>query len=511
MEITTSIKERLAVLRQEINDHPELFTHLADCYLLTGQPKKAAKTLLEGLEKFPDSVTGWIVKGNLHLKLHQHKQAQAAFKQVLKIDNDIAYAHEKCAESAVSEGNVEWLIYHLKEMARLEPLDEMIQNRLEIEILRRIAIEKGIYSQNEIYEIGAEKLRTSLHEKNLLPKDLSRRNRRNETNDLPMQESDQKTQSISTEEEVKTDTLQILDEEVPSDETGFEESHEEEDKTVHEEEEKTVHDEEDQTVEEELELGAWVDHIDKDDEIWTEKLVDTETETSSINADSSEDLGVHKPKDQDTPDADSEGIIHKSPLMKHLMGKMSEQPASREVHFTREDEDATSAVKDSLATGVFRARTTQPAGKKTQAATPGEKEPSEKEIKRQEEAESKLAQIAKVVTDKEPSKVEDEATDDSAEVPQELLSPSTSKEDGTSIEEQAVESEEPQTCTPSGDEDMHAQHSTRVITKTLAELYSSQGNLMSAIKVYEDLLRRNPDNQTYIEKIAELKAKLGEK
>ena len=50
----------------------------------------------------------------------------------------------------------------------------------------------------------------------------------------------------------------------------------------------------------------------------------------------------------------------------------------------------------------------------------------------------------------------------------------------------------------------------RVATKTLAELYLSQGNLKSSIEVYEDLVEMNPDNESYLERLQALKIRLEE-
>ena len=45
------------------------------------------------------------------------------------------------------------------------------------------------------------------------------------------------------------------------------------------------------------------------------------------------------------------------------------------------------------------------------------------------------------------------------------------------------------------------------MTTTLGEIYAAQGQFEKAIKVYENLLEKNPDNKHYQEKIEELKNK----
>jgi uncharacterized protein HemY len=49
---------------------------------------------------------------------------------------------------------------------------------------------------------------------------------------------------------------------------------------------------------------------------------------------------------------------------------------------------------------------------------------------------------------------------------------------------------------------------TKIMTPTLGEIYLAQGQFEKAVKVYENLLEKTPDNKQYQEKIEELKKKL---
>ncbi|NOY77126.1 MAG: tetratricopeptide repeat protein [Calditrichaeota bacterium] len=51
---------------------------------------------------------------------------------------------------------------------------------------------------------------------------------------------------------------------------------------------------------------------------------------------------------------------------------------------------------------------------------------------------------------------------------------------------------------------------TAIVTPTLGEIYAAQGHYSKAIGVYEILLKKDPDNQTYKDKIAYLRGKLAE-
>lgn len=174
MEITAEVKERLAILRKQIKEKPRLFAHLANCYLVMGGTRQAAKTLIKGLEKYPNSTSGWLVKGNLHLKLKEPKLAYNAFKQALRTNRDVAYAHDKCAELAESESDHERNIQHLRELKRIDPLDDIVQTRLDTALMRRAAVEKGLYRREYIDQIMPKELRKNLLEREELPAEIMR-------------------------------------------------------------------------------------------------------------------------------------------------------------------------------------------------------------------------------------------------------------------------------------------------------------------------------------------------
>ncbi len=174
VEITAEVKERLVILRKQIKEEPLLFAHLANCYLLMGETRQAAKTLIKGLEKYPNSTSGWLVKGNLHLKLKEPKLAYNAFKQALRTNRDVAYAHDKCAELAESESDHERSIQHLRELKRIDPLDDIVQTRLDTALMRRAAVEKGLYRREYIDQIMPKELRKNLLEREELPEEIMR-------------------------------------------------------------------------------------------------------------------------------------------------------------------------------------------------------------------------------------------------------------------------------------------------------------------------------------------------
>ena len=48
----------------------------------------------------------------------------------------------------------------------------------------------------------------------------------------------------------------------------------------------------------------------------------------------------------------------------------------------------------------------------------------------------------------------------------------------------------------------------KIVTPTLGEIYTAQGQYDKALAVFEELLQKDPDNERYKEKIADLKNKI---
>lgn len=165
-------------LQKMMVSEPRLFARLADRHLRAGEPKRAAKVLVKGLQQFPDSVAGWLVKGKLHLNLKQPKLARAAFEKAVAIDPEIPIAHKYSAELAQEEGDIDGYLSHLKALGALEPLDDNIQTMLQTAILRQTAVAKGVFTQHQVERMMPGSLRQALLRANALPLEIARRTER---------------------------------------------------------------------------------------------------------------------------------------------------------------------------------------------------------------------------------------------------------------------------------------------------------------------------------------------
>ncbi len=53
-------------------------------------------------------------------------------------------------------------------------------------------------------------------------------------------------------------------------------------------------------------------------------------------------------------------------------------------------------------------------------------------------------------------------------------------------------------------------HGDKIVTPTLGEIYTAQGQYTKAIDVFETLLKKHPENDFYLKKIDHLKKKVAE-
>jgi len=167
-------------LAKMLPSEPRLFPRIAEWELRRGSAKSAAKIVVKGLQQIPDSVSGWLVKGNLHLRLKQAKLARTAFEKALQIDPDIPFAHRQCADLAAEEGDQEGYLFHLRHLARLETLDENIQTMLQTALLREAAVKSGIYTRESVSRVMPGTLRQALLRAGALPEEIARRAERYE-------------------------------------------------------------------------------------------------------------------------------------------------------------------------------------------------------------------------------------------------------------------------------------------------------------------------------------------
>ncbi|MDP8241160.1 MAG: hypothetical protein P9X24_18890 [Candidatus Hatepunaea meridiana] len=506
MEIVNKIKPRLAALRKRIKNQPRLYPHLADCYMQVGMYKSANKELAKGLEMFPSDIVGWLVKGKLHLKQNQSDLAYAAYEQVLKIDNDTALAHEKCAELAEQENDTNKFIHHLAELKRLVPLDNQAQIRMENAYLRKIAVEEGFYQRNRVLQVPITTLRQLLLEHNLLPEKLIRKTGRVE---------DVVDEGAQPKQETNVEVIEELPEYAQEQTPDLADTTDQDELLVQSED----------IAVDELFSPVIEDEPVQPDSTYipepatSDEVIKTEHSLFDIN---------EQPIEQNFPgieEIEETSIEIDEPLeAESNKFEIEEELMLQDVQFKEEQEQPEQELIEELKSGSPKSETAPPMIMQPEM----KQRRKDADLVRREGIHRRLARMAREITSAPPPITEaielpKSAPDNLEQKPAPPMQTDVgAPDDQTAIKEEATQlpptiPEEPiedkprtRVHTKSFAELFSKQPRGRIPTKTLAELYASQGDYSRAIEVYQELYSKSPDNTSFIDRIESLQAKLME-
>jgi tetratricopeptide (TPR) repeat protein len=506
------IKKLAATLKKQLKERPELFAPLADCYLQLDRAKDAERLLMQGLTKLPHSVEGWLVQGNLHLQREEHRKAREAFEEALKLNNDIPYAHEQSAELAAAMSDLEGQERHLTELQRLAPLDDNVQSVLNTMVLRRLAVEKGLYSREEVERVIPGVLRQTLSEHNLIPAELERRSDRpymrfrttDLDEDLVIVETTPGTDEpvaptpdaggihLDTPPAIKpgkpAESFETLKQTTEQAATRFQPDGLDVRTTRVNWAETTAPERGTPVVETSAFAPGW------------ESAAPAATPTEPLTT-PAQPLGVASQgggTENAAVGADFGATPRESPIMRLLRGEMRERPVSREVKFFEEEPAAAPHQPPKPPTLESAKDLIAP----PEPPTPPLKPVAEvaKPVELKVEPVAPPPPVVKPVVAAMPVTLESPKI---APPPSAAPTPAVQKELAEVARQvtgvpPAPKPPEP-TAKPSGE---------RIATKTLAELYASQGDWKRAVEVYEQLLKKHPTNVAYQQRLNELKNKM---
>lgn len=174
-KMSPRVKKKLAQMKRVVAKEPVLFPRLAALYIEAGDARSAAKVLSQGLSRYPNSLSGWLVKGYFHLWQRQLSLARSAFQRATQLDVRIPGAYYQLAEIAREEGDRNAAIGYLKMLTALAALDESSQMMIHTLLLRQVAVESGLLKPDEAERMMPGALRSLLLQKGLLPPELQRR------------------------------------------------------------------------------------------------------------------------------------------------------------------------------------------------------------------------------------------------------------------------------------------------------------------------------------------------
>lgn len=112
------------------NPAGRVFTHLADAYRKAGEPGRAREILAGGLERHPDYPSAHVVLGRVLLDLGEKEAAAEAFRKVLELDRHNLIALRGLGDLAVEAGRFAEARHYFGELTQVDPGDLETAERL---------------------------------------------------------------------------------------------------------------------------------------------------------------------------------------------------------------------------------------------------------------------------------------------------------------------------------------------------------------------------------------------
>lgn len=478
-------EETINFLRKKIEKNPKsiLFARLADFYLKQKRVKEALELCTQGIENNPDYITGNYILAKIYLTMGDHEKAETQFKKVISHDRYFLSSHKHLADMMAKIGWENKAINHYRDILKLDPMEKEAAQMLETFSLEETAEETEIFEDT-----------SSITEEISEPEEITPKTDEDST------EIDKELRKVFDEEipEEKPKRNIELEEITSQDESSSEESKEQEDLTFElpeelnksdtlfspqasEAESLKKTDQSEKTASGEEESDAWVIPGDTTEQ----KNQDEKQKVQELG-----DLEITKPSDQE----------RETELLKDESDAMVEESSSEEIDTT---EKITLSEREE------------------DRVEPSEKQNDEKEPAPDVE-EPKEPSLENLDSEKKPTPPEEtepltekKEEQEEIEITEEIKEPTLSSKSEESVQdtsekekpEKSPEPEKPVADSHTPKEKTKEEKSTKednLVTPTLGEIYSAQGQIGKAIEVYKKLLEKHPNNKKYQKKIQEL-------
>ena len=490
------IEETIQRLESRVKDNPKsiLFARLADLYLKRGEIDRAVELCEEGIQNHPSYVTGNYILGKAYIAKGLHDRAEIEFKKVLSHDRQFLSAHKHLGDIMARMGWENKAAIHYRDILRIDPMDDYAHQMLD-------TISPGetmLKDPEPDQESGKEALPRFETE----PPEKEAKDWNSELDDVfSIEETEIGDVNLDNASDAKEPETTIAPQEI-TDDGGSEATTVSEDGFRSEDEGNGILSETEEII-----IVPPAEDMDTDITSTEEtgKLEDEQPKTEYHPP-----IGGSKPSvgDQESTgllDAELEAIFPEQSADAEPV-KSVELPAAENVQPTT-DQDAIDIDKES--------------SKKTSLVS-GDKildSILEEDLNLSEKQESKTVQS----NDKIPLSFDSEAEETDSTPIKKNLDESDSvplafgeKDDSespvppdTPKEPLIVDVPDESTSPPPPTADLDDQSNGRIISPTLGEIYAAQGQHSKAIKVYEMLIQKKPDEETkYRQKINELKKKL---
>ncbi len=504
-------------IRLEKNPKSFLFARLADMYLDEGRSEEALRLCQEGIKHHPSYVTGHFILAKAHLARGEQEEAEAALKRVITHDREFLAAHKLLGDLMARQGWENKAAVYYRDILEIDPLENETREILKSFSLDEPGDELGFHEPLPIH--SREDLNISTSTTGIKKQDWEEEFDRlfesrpenaspdegvtsivddSSDTDVPAPETDVAPDSGTIDPD--TDEIEAALEDLEKAEERIdtassipakedEEIVEENDLEITIEIPEPVGKEDNET--EELDLSAFdipespsamheettAEPSRTDEEEIFELEIPEESVPPAPPAAIEDQSGIMRPGGSES---ESENLIHED----ELLALPDDAAADTDIKDQKEESspilDPSGAIEIDLDLDKINPQTA--AGSHPPPAA------ADKEVD---------VPLDEISREKPPAKPEDLADSSAPQV-------RSSKDEKTIPEKKepapAAESEE------SGTEES----SPKLVSPTLGEIYTAQGQYSKAIKVYETLLEKSPDNTTYKKKIEALKKRLNE-
>ena len=471
-------------MRLQSNPKSLLFARLADLYLKQGRVDEAIDLCRDGVKHHPSYITGNFILGKAYLAKGDRENAEAEYKKVLSHDQQYLAAHRALGDLMARTGWENKSVLHYRDLLRIDPLDgdtrQMMSSFTSDGKPPEMAIEEKSLGDTSFLEPDEETKGKSATEdtSGLELDDLSSEKESDAMVDDPLDLG---------ESFLESPTSEIQD-------TGDVETQDTGDLEIKEDESLPLDIPEDVT-EQASEQPSLI--------LPDEPIEEQETESPpQISADEFiKDNVVEKPSEK--------------PPENLLIGDedFSLEPMKEHSDLKAEEFSPDMLDTDRKSEDKFDFDITEMTDEVTKDISSTEQTIESESIK--DIMDEKLEFGEDLPTEKPDDdidfSIEEPTLKAHPEEPQEQA-PSKETESEIDMPLKALEQESEEDTAPVEDEkESEDQPKNKIVSPTLGEIYAAQGQYAKAIKIYEDLLQNNPeDEERYRKKIEDLKKKLDE-
>ncbi len=494
-------EETINFLRKKLEKNPKsiLFARLADFYLKQKRIKEALELCTRGIENNPDYITGDYILAKIYLTMGDHEKAETQFKKVISHDRYFLSAHKHLGDMMAKIGWENKAINHYKDILQLDPLEQEAAQMLETfsieESTDESAFSEEAFPTNEDIPEPEEQPEEKGMESSAIDQELRKvfdeENISEKTSAKNIELEEVTTQDDTAEEESKSSEIEELEFQLPDDDSEII-SAEKPPETKKQKEAK----ESPESVSEEESSDDWM-------------LPDELAEETSRKQKEPEEGQETKSSGQDKMEEPSQEEMY----------TLSEDTLSEKNIPSEKQEDFESIVEEPET--EFETESNSQELTESPLEIP-ESEPEQSEFLLEEEEEDETESLPeeqeKLTEESEESLVTSDQTlstqdisDQQEQGKREAKEEVEKKEEPKEPEvEEVEEPEQPTTDSPEQEEKTKRETSPpedTLITPTLGEIYTAQGQYSKALDVYKKLLEKNPDNKEYAKKIKELEEK----